>query len=40
MRDSWLGLRSRQLSRGRTLKLRIQLFNRDTIINQSARVFS
>ena len=40
MRDIWLGLRSRQLSRGRTLKLRIQLFNRDTIINQSARVFS
>ena len=40
MRDSWLGLRSCQLSRGRNLDLVIQLFDRDTIIDISARVFS
>ena len=38
--DSWLGLRPHQLSRDKNLELIIWLFNRNTIFNQSGRVFS
>ena len=40
MRDSWLGQRHRQLSRDRNRERIIQSFNRNTIFNSSACVFS
>ena len=35
MRDIWLGLRTRQLSRDRNLELIILLFNGNMVLNQS-----
>ena len=38
MRDSWLGLCPRQPSRDKNRELRIKLFDRNTVLNQSAYV--